>query len=66
LDLASGIAVLAAMCLVVCGCCAGGRWWFVRRRRRCQRAGAGKVTVDPTNNSLVYSHAHVVHVTAQA
>jgi hypothetical protein len=42
--------VLAAMCLVICGCCAGGRWWFVRRRRR-QQAGAGKVTVDPTNNS---------------
>ena len=48
LDLASGIAALAAICLVVCGCCAGGRWWFVRRRRR-QQARAGKVTVDPTN-----------------
>ena len=52
LDLASGIAVLAAMCLVVCGCCAGGRWWFVRRRRR-QQVGARKVTVDLTNSTLV-------------
>ena len=65
LDLVSGSVVLAVMCLFICGCCAGCRWWFVRRRRRQQQAEAGKLTVVPTNNTLIHSQRQVVRATAQ-
>ena len=64
LDPASGIAVLAVMCLFICGCCAGCRWLVVRRRRR-QQADAGKLTVVSTNNTLIHSQTQVVQATAQ-
>ena len=64
LDLASGIVVLAVMCLFICGCCAGCRWLLVRRRRR-QQAAEGKSMVVTTNNTLIHSQTQVVQATAQ-
>ena len=62
LDQASGIAVLAVMCLFICGCCVGCRWLVVRRRRR-QQAAAGKAMV--VHNTLIHSQTQVVQSTAQ-
>ena len=62
LDPASGIAVLAVMCLFICGCCVGCRWLVVRRRRR-QQAAAGKAMV--VHNTLIHSQTQVVQSTAQ-